>query len=76
MLREYQERLPQSVREHIERIAEVSGWLRKEREFAFYGDIDFIPTEEYTQRDAERAIADARWIVGMAELVIPPIERG
>ena len=76
MLREYQERLPQSVREHIERIAEVSGWLRKEREFAFYGDIDFIPTEEYAQRDAERAIADARWIVGMAELVIPPIERG
>ena len=53
MLMEYRERLPQRVGEHLERIVEVSGWLRKEREFAFYGEIDFIPTEEYAQRDAE-----------------------
>jgi HEPN domain-containing protein len=75
MLMEYRERLPQPVRDDIGRIVEVSGWLRKEREFSFYGDIDFIPTEEYVQRDAERAIADARWITSMAALVIPPVER-
>ena len=76
MLMEYRERLPQRVGEHVERIVEVSGWLRKEREFSFYGDIDVIPTEEYAQRDAERAIADARWIISIAALVIPPVERG
>ena len=76
MLMEYCERLPQPFQEHIARVAEVSGWLRKEREFSFYGDIDFIPTEEYAQRDAERAIADAQWIVSMSGLVIPPVERG
>ena len=76
MLVEYRERLPQPIDEQIGRIVEVSGWLRKEREFAFYGDIDFIPTEEYAHRDAQRAIADARWIVSIAALVIPPVERG
>ena len=47
------------IREQLPRLAEISRWLRKEREFAFYGDIDFIPTEQYTAADAERAIADA-----------------
>jgi HEPN domain-containing protein len=76
MLMEYRERFPQPFQEHIARIAEASGWLRKEREFSFYGDIDFIPTEEYVQRDAERAIADAQWIVSISGSVIPPVERG
>jgi hypothetical protein len=76
MLAEYRERLPQPFQEHIARVAEVSGWLRKEREFSFYGDIDFIPTEEYVDRDAERAIDDAQWIVSISGSVIPPVERG
>lgn len=76
MLVEYRERLPQPFQEYIARVAEVSGWLRKEREFSFYGDIDFIPTEEYAQQDAERAIADAQWIVSISGSVIPPVERG
>lgn len=75
LLTEYRERLPQPFREHVGRIVEVSGWLRKEREFSFYGDIDFIPTEEYARPDAEKAIADAQWIVSVAALVIPPAER-
>lgn len=29
----------------LKRIARISKTLRKERELAFYGDIDFIPTE-------------------------------
>ena len=73
MLMEYRERFPLPFQEHIARIAEVSGWLRKEREFSFYGDIDFIPTEEYAREDAERAIADARWIVSVTAAVIPPV---
>ena len=45
--------------------------LRKEREFSFYGDIDFIPTERYSREDAERALNDARRVVTAAELLIP-----
>jgi hypothetical protein len=49
---------------------EASGWLRKEREFAFYGDIDFIPTERYSADDAGQAIGAARRAVEAATLVI------
>jgi hypothetical protein len=34
----------------------VSKALRRDRELSFYGDIDFIPSEEYTAADSERAI--------------------
>lgn len=67
---EFSERLPDEVRSHVERMAEISKWLRKEREFAFYGDIDFIPTEEYERNDALRAIGDAEFICEIAQKVI------
>jgi hypothetical protein len=70
MLREYRQRYPPPVAERIDRLAQISSWLRKEREFAFYGDIDFIPTERYTQADADRAIEDATFVVSTAEAVI------
>ena len=42
----------------------------KEREFAFYGDIDFLPTEQYDAGAAQRAIDDARFVVTVADRVI------
>lgn len=74
LLLEFKERLPAKVRRAAPKLAKISKWLRKEREFAFYGDLDFIPTEEYTESDALKAIEDARFTVQMAALVIelPP----
>ncbi len=71
MLADYRNRFPESAARHVDRLAEISAWLRKEREFSFYGDIDFIPTEQYEQEDAERAIADADFVVRIATMVIP-----
>lgn len=71
LLMEYRDRFPEGVHPDLERLAEISAWLRKEREFSFYGDIDFIPTEEYAEADALRAAADARFVVSVAESVIP-----
>jgi len=71
LLDEYRDRFPDAVRQAISRLAAISAWLRKEREFAFYGDIDFIPTEQYTEADARRATDDARFVVSVAESVIP-----
>jgi HEPN domain-containing protein len=73
MLVEYRERFPRVVADQIDTLVKISGWLRKEREFSFYGDIDFIPTEEYSRADALRAIEDARRVVTAAAAVIPPI---
>ena len=70
-LLEFADRLPEEVRVHAERMAGISKWLRKEREFSFYGDIDFIPTEEYDREDAQRAIRDTEFVCALATKVIP-----
>ena len=71
LLQEYPARFPPPVAQQVDGLADISGWLRKEREFSFYGDIDFIPTEKYSREDAERALNDARRVVAAAELLIP-----
>jgi HEPN domain-containing protein len=45
------------------RLKILSVLLEEERELSFYGDIDFIPTEEYSREDALQAIEDAKFIV-------------
>ncbi|MBC7344246.1 MAG: HEPN domain-containing protein [Clostridia bacterium] len=73
LLLEFKDRLPPEVGRKAAKLAQISKWLRKEREFAFYGDVDFIPTEEYTKEDALRAIKDASFTVQMASVVIKPV---
>lgn len=70
LILEYRTRFPDEVSSQAEKLAEISAWLRKEREFSFYGDIDFIPTEQYSKDDAQRAIDDAVFVVQMADLTI------
>jgi HEPN domain-containing protein len=50
---------PEPFTSAIPRLAEISRWLRRERELAFYGDVDLVPTESYHEGDAARAMADA-----------------
>jgi HEPN domain-containing protein len=76
VLKEYRDRFTPGVSSEIDRLADISAWLRKEREFSFYGDIDFIPTERYSRQDADRAIADARFVVSITEAAIPPRQPG
>ncbi len=60
-------RLPQSVTEHLSEIRRMSKRLRRERELAFYGDDDFIPSDEYDAEDSTEAIQFAEAIVGWVE---------
>lgn len=71
LLLEYRDRLPSAVGKKAERLASISKWLRKEREFSFYGDVDFIPTAEYSRDDGERAVKDAVFVVDAARAVVP-----
>jgi hypothetical protein len=70
ILTEHQMLLSEEVRASVPQLTGISKRLRREREFAFYGDIDFIPTEEYTRKDALEAIQDARLVVQKAQLLI------
>ncbi len=67
ILIEHQEKFKMLSLEELEKVAKISKKLRKERELAFYGDIDFIPTEEYTIEDANEAIQGANFVVGIAK---------
>lgn len=67
---EHKEKFPEDIRKDLDEIAEISRWLRKERELAFYGDIDFIPSEEYTREDALRAINDVKKVLETARRVV------
>ncbi len=64
---EQKEKLSPSQQSEVRKIANISKWLRKEREFSFYGDIDLIPTEEYTETDAKRAMEDTRFVLEWAQ---------
>jgi HEPN domain-containing protein len=70
LLQEHRARFAADVGAEIDRLAAISAWLRKEREFAFYGEIDLIPTERYTEADAARARDEAGIAVGVAATVI------
>ena len=70
LLVEHRAKFTAGVGDRLDRAAQISKRLRRERELAFYGDIDFVPTEEYTAADAARAYDDAAWIVALADEVI------
>ena len=70
LLIEHETKFHDDARARLARAAEISKRLRRERELAFYGDIDFIPTEEYSAKDSERAYDDAAWVVSLATEVL------
>lgn len=70
LLLEYKERLSEGAQKMVEGLAQISKWLRKEREFALYGDIDFISTLVVYKEDSERTQKDARFVVSIAGQVI------
>jgi HEPN domain-containing protein len=70
LLLEHDDRFPKDIARQLKKAAKISKNLRKESELAFYGDIDFIPTEEYTSEDSKQALRDAYWIVVLAKKVI------
>ncbi|MCZ7562500.1 MAG: HEPN domain-containing protein [Burkholderiales bacterium] len=63
VLLEQEDMFSAALRPSLPRLAAISLRLRKERETAFYGDIDLIPTQLYGPEDSQRAIAEARFVL-------------
>lgn len=70
ILKENKSLLPVFVSKKLDKIIKISKKLRKERELAFYGDEDFIPTNMYDSKDAKEAIKSAIFIVKIVSRVI------
>lgn len=64
------ERLPESVHAHVDRMAAISRDLRRDRELAFYGAEDLVPSEFYGEPDALRALEGARFVVETVASVV------
>jgi hypothetical protein len=63
-------RFSPDVGDELDRAAQISERLRRDRELAFYGDIDFIPTERYSAAQGRQAYDDAAWILALAERAV------
>ena len=70
LLIEFEAQLPMLDAVLVRELAAASKSLRKEREFSFYGDVDFIPTAEYDREDAASAFGQARQAAGALEKVL------
>lgn len=65
-----QQRFRAHLRERIQSLADDSQWLRAQRELAFYGDVEWIPTERYGPVDGARALAAAEAALELATMLI------
>ncbi len=57
------ERLPDVLRTHVDRLADASRGLRRDRELAFTGAEDLTPSDFYRRTDAVAAREAARLVV-------------
>lgn len=73
-VRDHRERFPPLSIVDLDRLVSVSAWLRKERETSLYGDIDFIPTEQYDEEAGRRAKDDATFVLQVVQRVIETME--
>jgi HEPN domain-containing protein len=71
-------RMPTALEPDLERLAGHSRELRRDRELAFYGAADLIPSGFYSEADAQRALAAARDTAACVARVVPgstPVKR-
>lgn len=75
-VREYHGRFPTLMPDELDRLVTASSWLRKERESSLYGDIDFIPTEQYGPDAGRRAMDDATFVLELVTRVVGAQDAG
>ena len=64
------DRLPEGLEGEVDRLAEASRQLRRDRELAFYGAADLVPSDFYARRDAVEARETARRTVAAVQPVV------
>jgi len=67
-------RLPPALDDDVERLAEISKDLRRDRELAFYGAEDLTPSDFYSKEDAVTARDGARLTVRLVRPLV--VSRG
>ncbi|MCA1973913.1 MAG: HEPN domain-containing protein [Caenispirillum sp.] len=73
ILLEQAARLPETLRPELPRLAAISKRLRREREMAFYGEVDLVPGKSYDETAARQALADADAVLAALDHFGPPL---
>ena len=68
VLIEHRAKFPPALRPELDALAEISLRLRRDREAAFYGDIDLIPERVFDRDSAERAMSGAKRVLAAVRL--------
>ncbi len=72
ILLQHTDLLPRTLQAHVEKLADISRTLRRDRELAFYGTEDLTPSEFYKKSDADKAIQSARWVAETVAAAVLP----
>lgn len=72
ILLEQIDHFPAALQQELPRLAEISLRLRRDREIAFYGDIDLLPERVFGRPAAEQAIAVAERVLAARAHFTPP----
>lgn len=70
LLRQRADLLPTVLKDNLEEVSRISRELRKDRELAFYGADDWIPTEEYSDQDSLEAIRKAERVFEVVSQIL------
>lgn len=66
-LQQNKDKLPPVILKNLDEITKISRQLRKDRELSFYGTEDWIPTDEYGEKESLEAIGMAKKILQWVE---------
>jgi len=69
-------RMPAALAPHLDRLADVSRQLRRDRELAFYGAEDLTPSTFYREADATEARSRARDVVETVRSALTQADAG
>ena len=71
ILLDHAAKLPPALQPELEPLAQASRRLRRDREAAFYGEIDLIPEQVFDRAAAQQALDDARHAVQCVQHLRP-----
>lgn len=64
------DRLPAAIKVHVDALARISKYMRRDRELSFYGSEDLTPSDFYQEEDAKKAYEDAKWVHSICQSVV------
>ncbi len=57
--------LPQAIQLELDKVLDLSRYLRRERENSFYGEEDMVPLETFTKFEAEECVTRIEWLLNL-----------